>query len=382
MRALIYLAAAMLTACATAPAVVDTPEGLLHDALFSAPSERIRAADAFAVSEPMRRFLKDEVATEIRQHGYQLGLAEALQKPAKLKLEYDAAVTRNASEAFDARAGNCLSLVLMTAAFAKELGLPVRYQSAYQEETWNRSGDLLVRSGHINITLGGRLFDSGSMRWLNPLTIDFLPASEIRGMRVREIDESTVVAMYMNNRAVEALAKGRTADAYAWVREAIRQDPGLTIALNTLGVVYLRHGALAPAERTFAYMLKREPKNTQALANLADVYARQGRTAEADALRTRLAQLEPYPPFHFFHLGQAAMKRGDFRAARDLFAREVARADYNAEFHYWLALANFQLGDYAAARRQLAQARDNSASRQDRDLYAAKLAWLRGRAAN
>ncbi len=377
MRTAILLVSLLFTACATPPAPIAHPEAPLHDERFAAPSERISANDVFALSEPMRHFLKTEIAAEIRRNGHQAGLAEALHKPGKLKLEYDSAMTRNAAQAFDARAGNCLSLVLMTAAFAKELGLPVRYQSAYQEQTWNRSGDLLVRSGHINITLGGRLFDAGTTRWLSPLTIDFLPAAEIRGLRVREIDEATVVAMYMNNRAVEALAQGRIDDAYGWVREAIRQDPRLAIAYNTLGVVYLRHGDPAPAERVFGYVLAREPNNTQALANLADALERQGRTAEAEALRHRLAQLEPDPPFHFFNLGQAAMKRGDYRAARDLFAREVARADYNAEFHFWLALANYRLGDLAAARRQLAQARDNSTSRPDRDLYAAKLAWLR-----
>ncbi len=377
MRAWMISICLVLSACATPPAPVARPDALLHDELFAAPGERIDAADIFALSEPMRRFLKHEIAAEIRVHGYQMGLAEALQKPGKLLIEYDAEATRNAAQTFEARAGNCLSLVLMTAAFARELGIPVRYQSAYLEETWNRSGDLLVRSGHINITLGGRLFDAGTTRWLHPLTIDFLPASEIRGMQVREIDEPTVVAMYMNNRAVEALAQGRLADAYGWARAAIRHDPRLAIAFNTLGVIYQKRGAPAAAEQAFTAMLARDPNNTQALANLADVYAKEGRSAEAETLQRRLARLEPYPPFYFFNLGQAAVQRSDWRAARDLFAREVARADYNADFHFWLALADFQLGNLDEARRQLAEARDNSTTPNDRALYAAKLAWLR-----
>ena len=68
-------------------------------------------------------------------------------------------MTRNAAQAFDARAGNCLSLVVMTAALAKELGLQVEYNSAYTEETWSRNGALLLRSGHINITIGRRFVD-------------------------------------------------------------------------------------------------------------------------------------------------------------------------------------------------------------------------------
>ena len=40
-------------------------------------------------------------------------------------------------------------------------------------------------------------------------------------MRTREIGEDVIVAMYMNNRAVEALARGQIDDAYSWAREAI-----------------------------------------------------------------------------------------------------------------------------------------------------------------
>ncbi len=378
MRIWFFLLCLLLTSCASPPKVVTQPDFLLRDGLFASPSQHISATDVFALSESMKRYVKNEIAGEIRTRGPQEGLAEALHKKGKLQLEYDAAATRNASEAFEARSGNCLSLVLMTAAFAKELGLPVRYQSAYLEETWSRSGDLLVRSGHINITLGPRLFDAGTIRWLHPLTIDFLPVQEIRGLRTQEISESTVVAMYMNNRAVEVLSQGRLDDAYGWVREAIAQDAGFSSSYNTLGVIYLRHGDLTPAAQAFNFVLEREPNNTHAMANLVELLGKQGRVAEAAALQRRLAQLEPYPPFHYFNLGMVAMKRGDFRAARDLFAKEVARADYYHEFHFWLSLANFGLGDLEQAQEHLARAKESSVTRGDQDLYAAKLEWLRG----
>lgn len=377
MRTWIVLLCLALTACASTPPAPPRPDHLLRDDLFGAPSMRIDAADLFALSAPMRDFLTHEIAPRIRTRGAPGALAEALQKKSRLQFDYDAAMTRNAAEAFDARAANCLSLVLLAAAFARELEVPVRYQSAYLEETWSRSGDLLVKSGHINIALGARLMEAGSRRWVDPLTIDFLPAAEIRGMRIVEIGESTVVAMYMNNRAIEVLAQGRLDDAYAWVRAAITQDPRFLISFNTLGVIYARRGEPAAAAPAFEHVLARDPDDKQAMANLAETLARLGRTAEAAEWRRRLAQVEPHPPLHFFNLGLAAMQRADFRAARDLFAREATRADDNPQLHYWLALANFRLGDLDAARRQLAQARDNSTSRGDRELYAAKLAWLR-----
>ncbi len=375
MRNWAALLCVLLTACATPQQRVPPPEFLFNDSLFSAPSERISVADVFALNDGMKLYLKTAIAGLRQLMGAQQGLIHALYQKDQLKLQYDSSMTRNASQAFDARAGNCLSLVIMTAAFAKELGLQVRYQSAYLEETWARSGDLLVRSGHVNVTLDRKLGDRSAIGE-SALTIDFLPAENLRGMRSRDISEGMIVAMYMNNKAVEALVEGRTDDAYAWTREAMIQSPEYLGSHNTLGVIYMRRGDLAQSARVFSYLLEREPTNARGMSNLAQVFARQGRDEESAALLRRLAQIEPVGPFHFFNLGVAAMEQENFKLAKEMFAREVARADYHAEFHFWLALANFKLGDIEPAKRHLALAMENGVTRNDRELYAAKLAWL------
>jgi hypothetical protein len=250
-RVFVVLLALLLTACATPPPSAPSVEHLFRDDLFGPPSERVGSEGVFALSGPMRTYLRVEIADQLRDRGQQAGLVEALYRKGQLKLEYDAGVTRNAAEAFEARAGNCLSLVIMTAALAKELGLQVRYQSAYLEEAWSRSGDLLLRSGHVNVTLDRGIRDAGRYRSSYALTIDFLPAEEIRGLRTIDISEDTVVAMFMNNRAVEALVQDRIDDAYAWARASIRQNPAFMSAQNTLGLVYMRRGALAQAAEVF-----------------------------------------------------------------------------------------------------------------------------------
>lgn len=367
--------AALSAGCAATPS--STPaEALFADARFAPPTERIHTDDVFAVSPAMKRFLAVDIAQALRIQGPQEGLIDALYRPGLLKLEYDAATTKTAAQAFETRSGNCLALVLMTAAFAKELKLAVYYQSATVDASWSRSGNLLLANGHVNITLAPRPLGSAT-RDLRRTTIDFLPPEDLRGLRTREIEEATVVAMYANNRAAEALGAGRLDDAYAWGREALRVDPGFLAAYNTLGVVYRQHGDQAEADRAFTFVLSRDPKNTRALANLAESYVRQGRGDEAATLRARLAEVEAYPPFHFFDFGREAMRRNDYRAARDYFAREVARADYNHEFHFWLGLADWQLGNVDAARKQLQLALDHSTTRGQQNLYAAKLSWLR-----
>src|SRR3954469_6958315 len=138
--------AVVLAGCAAVPAQQPAQRNstVFHDQLFKPPTQRIDAAAVFAVSDEMRAFLTGEMTRLIRLKGSQHGLFDALYDKASLKLEYDAAQTRNASQAFAARAGNCLSLVIMTAAFAKELGMPVHYQHVFADETWSRSGDFYL----------------------------------------------------------------------------------------------------------------------------------------------------------------------------------------------------------------------------------------------
>jgi len=369
----VLLLSATLAACASAP-VIDRPDTLFQDDLFAAPSVRIGADDLFALSPEMRHYLKAEIAGRLYFQGLQRGLVTALYDKNQLKLDYDAEETRNAAQTFAAKAGNCLSLVIMTAAFAKELRLPVRYQRVLVDDTWSRIGDIYFASAHVNLTLGSPstwtpVVGSGGAE----MTIDFLGVEDIRGRQFLVIQENTVVAMYLNNRAAEALAQGQLNDAYWWARAAIAQDPGFLNSYNTLGVVYHLHGNLQQAERALKRVLEVEPENPLVMSNLALVLKTEGRAEEANALTGKLDQLQPYPPFYFFNLGLAAMRTGDFQAAKKLFTREIDRDQYYHEFHFWLAAADLNLGDIDEARAQLALAMENSTSRQQHELYAAKL---------
>jgi len=365
-----------LAGCASAPP--QAPQGIEHDALFAPPSQPVSAADVFAVSPEMKAFIGSDIARLVHLKGTRRGLFEALRDRAGLSLEYDSAVTRNAREAFAARKGNCLSLVIMTAAFAKEMGLPVRFQNVFTDETWSRNGSFYLSIGHVNVVIGGTHVEPGYGHYdIDAMIVDFLPPADVRSLRSWVIDESTIVAMYMNNRAVEAVMAGDVDDAYWWAREAVRQDPHFLGAANTLGVVYRAHGNLAEAERALDYVLALEPDNTTALANLVTLQKQRGDVAKAQQTAARLARIEPTPPFAYFERGIAAMKAGDYRLARDMFTREVDRAAYYHEFRFWLALAYLGLGQTDQARANMTIAIENSPTNGDRELYAAKLARMR-----
>lgn len=365
----------MLAACAMVPPA--PPAALFQDSAFAPPSERIEAADIFAMSPEMKQYFQARIGPDAKVRGPRYALMDTLYSDGQLKLEYDAEITRDAAQAFAARSGNCLSLVVMTAAFAKALGLDLRYQNVLVEETWGRDGQIYFSIGHVNVTLIERRIGAND----GETTIDFLPPRDLRAQKSRPITEQTVIAMYMNNRAVEALVRGHVDDAYWWARGAIKQEPWFLSAYNTLGAVYERRGMPANAEIAFQHVLGREPGNLHVMSNLVAALREQGRTAEAQEWSQVMLKRDPNPPFSFFNRGLEAMKTHDYARARDLFAKEVSRDPYYHEFHYWLAAAYVGLGEYAEARKHLQIAMENSTTHRDHDVYAAKYAWLNSRAA-
>ena len=380
LRAACLAAPLLLGACGTTSdlRLARAEPGLFDDAAFAPAPHPIDAADVFRITPAMQDYIDQQIVPESKARGLRSGLVDALYTRSKLQLEYEATTTRNAAEAFEARQGNCLSLVLMTGAFAKAMGLTVTFQQVSIDESWSKTSDLYFMSGHVNLTLEKRFSDTvAKMDRFSLYTIDFMPPPDTAGLHVHPITENTVLSMYMNNRAAEAMVAGQLDDAYWRARDAMRLDPGFLSAYNTMAVIYLRHQQPARAATVLQAALAQSPDNPRMLSNYALALRQLDRGAEADKVQARLAALEPYPPFFFYNRGQAAMKSGDLATARVLFKKELDREPDYHEFHYALAIADFGLGRVEEARSELAVALENAVKRTDHDLYAAKLDKLK-----
>lgn len=373
--ALLPLSSLLMVACASVRPM-PTPSDLFHDELFGAPSADVAPDAALALSEPMRAWLDEHIHDRARDRRQQL--FDALYSDNGLRLEYDASVTGTAGQAFETRSGNCLALVLMTASFAKALGLGARYQLVLGDEEWDRAGHLYLSIGHVNLMLSERpIVDTLSLSTNATMRVDFV--SPRRGVyeRARPIEEHTLIAMYLNNRAVETLAQGQLDDAYAWARAALLRDPDWLPAYLSLGAIYRIAHHPEAADEVLQRLLARDPDHLVALSNRVLVLHDLHRDEEAKQLTQRLRQLDPHPAFSYFHEGQAALREGRLEDARALFAKEVARAPSFHEFQFWLAMTYLRMHDYARATAHLTRAMELSPTRQDHQLYAAKLERLK-----
>lgn len=374
----LLLTGALLQGCATGPQGRMSDVPLLDDA-FS-PAEPVPERDALmALSPPMREFLAKSIEPQVRRLGSKEALLRSLYRDGHLQVLYDAEKTRTAEETFADGRGNCLSLVLMTAAFARELQVPIHFRQVLVDPQWTRSTDLLFQAGHVNLGLGTRLQERGFAASLESMTVvDFMPPEQRSAGRAVELKESTIVAMFYNNRAAERLYAGDVRGAYWWARAAVRADARYTGGFNTLAVLYRRQGRLDLSEQVLAQVLQLEPDNAVSLANMIVVMKDAQRPQEVARYEARLRAVQPVPPFHYFDAGLAALRQGDYAGADALFARELARSASNHELHFLVALAKLGLGDRQQAAEHLNLAAETSPTPGQQRLYEAKLGKLLG----
>ncbi len=383
------LVLAALAACATPQAggseelgreqlLRKLPSVLADDAFAESELAARKAREALALSPAMEDLVRRTLEPMAARVGGPEALYSVLYERGRIGVEYSSDYTRNAAEAFEARKGNCLSLALMTAAFAKRLGIRVHYQLVRTPEAWSRGDRLSFQIRHVNVTLAQNAVD-GFLRgspFSQGLTVDFVPIEFKNRQALRELDESAVIAMYLNNLASEALDVAQYDQAYHLAKQALLADPTLPESYNTLAVVLSSRNQPAKAEAALRLSLVLAPDSVAAMGNLIAVLDETG-SPEASVWRGRLRELQPNPPFADFDQGRLALAAGDASKALALFQRQRERTGLDPRLQQYIAASYMRLGrddEAIAALRQGLQASDNEQQRQQ--LLAKKRALL------
>ncbi|USD36999.1 lipopolysaccharide assembly protein LapB [Ferrimonas sp. SCSIO 43195] len=364
----------LLTACAHSPSQT-VPVPAFANEHFAPVAEAVRPEQLFQLDSEMKAFV-----SRASRHGNSASVRiRMLADLVSLKhgFEYDNSATLVARETYARRAGNCMSLVVMTAALARELGLGVEYQMVKSPPVWDRQGGVVLLNDHINIRLtpkiGTSAWDiSGSIS----TTIDFLPTYQIRGYHTERISESEMIARFYNNLAAEAMIDGTPDLAHHYLKRALQQDPDLSAGWNALGVLYRRQGLESQAEQVYQYAATLAGDDSHALHNLALLLASQGRLTEWAQVHKKIELARLNNPFYYYDMAELAYQRGDFSKALSQYRKAVKLADYHHEFHFGLSRAYFQLGQLNHSEDAL-QAAVRLAPVDERQRYQLKLRALR-----
>ncbi|WP_392341436.1 tetratricopeptide repeat protein [uncultured Shewanella sp.] len=270
--------------------------------------------------------------------------------------EYRDNVTRSASETVLNRQGNCMSLVVLSAALADALNVPVEFNDIDVEPVWDRRGGFYLVNGHVNLRLLPPRANNTVLFRGTDVLVDFLPERSVRAYHKKTVNKRQLTAMFYNNIAAEALIKTDFDAAYALVKKSIQLDPQYVAAINTLAVIYRHKGYEVEAEYAYRLALQIDSQDLTTLYNLALILGEQGRLDEWAQIHKVLELARINNPFYYFDMAQQAYFDKQYQDALIWYKRAVDKADYRHEFYFGLSRAYWATGEERLAEKNLKRA--------------------------
>ena len=149
-------------------------------------------------------------------------------------LQYSESQTLTADEVFRSRRGNCLSAMNLYIAMARYAGIDAAFQTVSVRPEWNRRGELLILSRHINA--------SGSLGYKRKYIVDFTPEIQLQQLTAKPVSDLYARALFFNNLGAEALVSEDLEAALEYFKNALFLKPDLAIAWNNIGAAFNRVG--------------------------------------------------------------------------------------------------------------------------------------------
>ena len=285
--------------------------------------------------------------------------------------------TLPASVTIDTRSGNCMSLALVTTAFARLADIEIGWQLADADPVYSSEGSVIYSAEHIQTLLYRPEFslNSHSFAFGRPyLLVDYYTDSApSTGTRLRE---SEMIALVYQNLAIEALAEGRLRESFWFLRAGLEHDPANSNLYNAMAVVHRRAGDADTAEQLYRFALDEFGDRLIVLRNYRKLLLAGNRIDDAERIERRIMVLPDPDPYPLLGLGDEAAETGKTDVALAYYRRAAEVAPYLHEIYLKMARIHTGRGDLRRAERALRKARDHAWAESDQQRYQAKLMAL------
>lgn len=290
------------------------------------------------------------------------------------------AKTLSVAETIERQLGNCMSLALVTTAYARLGGVEIGWQLSPARPLYSSEGTVIYSADHIQTrlfsmdsTLGVGEYDA-SAPLRTYLLIDYF--TDQRPRRGRSLRENQMIALVYQNLGVEAVSEDRLSDSFWLLQEALRHDPRNGQIYNALAVLHRRAGDPDLAEKLFLYALNLTGEELLILRNLKRLMLAQGRDQDALQVQQRIDALPDLDPYPVLARGDEAFRQGRLDEALASYREARRIAPYLHEVDQRLAMVYLEQGELRRAQRELRRARDNALAEPDRRQYQAMLQGL------
>ncbi|SEA76142.1 hypothetical protein SAMN04488051_10634 [Alkalimonas amylolytica] len=284
--------------------------------------------------------------------------------------------TLKATNSLQGETGNCLSLAILTTAYARLIDVSVDYQLVYSVPIYELIDDTLYVSSHIRSRVSSpseHNRETGQISYSHSF-IDYFPSA--RRQRGQYISEQHFISMFYQNVAAELLKQNDDEAAFPYLMKALQIAPDNVAALNALAVLHRRKQDVITAEKLYRFILDYYPVNLNAMINFREMLTLQGRYKEAHALNETISHINDPNPYEWIFLADEAIQHGQLARAERYLERAQHLAPYLDEIYFRYAHIDYQRGRITSAQHHLSTAHQFARTVDRRQLYKAKLGVL------
>jgi len=287
--------------------------------------------------------------------------------------------TYNADLASTEQAGNCLSLAILTKAYASLVGLKVEFRKVNSAPLYSRKNGVMTISSHVQTHIHAPpQTDKDKFSFsFSKVIIDYFPSPG--GVLGDVVSDDDFVSMYYQNLAVKALMVDDLDMAYSLLAAAMQLSPNNIETLNTLAVVHKKFGKFNVAESIYKHVLEHTKGSVSILINYVIMLKESNRNADAAEYEDMYMEIEDDNPYRWHDLANQAYGKENYSKALYLYKKSADMAPYLHESFFGQAKSYFQLGNKSEASKAMQKASELAYTKLDEKLYFAKLHVLQGR---
>lgn len=383
--AILFISTLLLSNCAMLDKVApDNDVSQLYlDQHFPDNSHIATMNEIFAVSTEMEAYVEQRLNSLDTLEDKVNTLLHDLFSEQYMAIEYKHGANFIASETFEQRAANCMSLTLLSYVLAEQAGLDAKFMQVEVTENWNVSSRFTQLNGHVNLEVSLSDFARTVFHLTkSSYVIDFLPMLNAKSKGKVPLSKKQIVALYYNNKGAEALYQDRANLAYRYFKQASLYAPEFASVWGNLASLYRQHNLLDKAEQVYMHALAIEPNNLNIQDNLALLYRKTNRHQQAQALMAKVRKQRTSNPYYYAMQGEEALRQQQAEQAAKLFRKAIKLERKEHSFYFGLARAYLSLGQYQKADQYLKKALQLSPDQSQKRQYQNKRSALSSLLAN
>ncbi|ALO43722.1 tetratricopeptide repeat protein [Pseudoalteromonas phenolica] len=285
--------------------------------------------------------------------------------------------TLTATDALSKQAGNCVSLAILTQAYANLAGIETSFREVSTYPIFKKEQDLLLVSSHFNTKLFAPKDDAEEKDWIEIIrkgtVVDYFPQQNT--FYVGNAHYPSLVAKFYANLASEALIKGNFDLSYSLANEAFKFTPHNPELINLLAIQHRRVGDTDTAKKLFEFATEHKLVSSNLIASYRFLANQLGDTVLVDKLEVELEKTAK-TPFDFLQIAIKATNKAQFSKAKRLLNAVIKHYPYLPEPHFELAKIYYLQNHHDLAKVALEEAIKMSDSQEKTGMYEAKLKSL------